>query len=325
MSSNSKLNPFDVYNATYKRIRGHEIDASILIPANLGPGNHPLIVRWHGGFLIGGSRLFMPWFPQWILDYAVSKGAVLISPDYRLMPEASGLDILSDLADFWKWVRSGLQQELYRMSDVLGWKQEVNVDTNDTLVIGESAGGYLALQSALLHPNVGIKACIAAYPVIDIKSRFFSEDYPKPMLIFRENIPVGRLEAHIANTKPGTVVTADGWPPERIDLAICAVQRGRYLDLVGTDTSLFPLENLERANGLPAIWIYHGKGDSAVPVEHSMGFTKSLRKLRPDAAVQLSLEEGEHGLDAEVSLSTSWIKDGLAIIEGYWPSSGSKM
>jgi len=325
MSLKSKLDPFEVYNATYKVIKGHDIDASILIPANLKDGKHPLIVRWHGGFLIGGSRLFLPWFPQWILDYAVFKGAVLISPDYRLMPEANGLDILADLSHFWKWIHSGLQQELYKMSSALGWKREVNVDIENILVVGESAGGYLALQSALLHANAGIKACIAAYPVIDIKSRFFSEDYPKPMLIFKENVPLGRLEAHIANTKPGTVVTADGWPPERIDLAICAVQRGRYLDLIGKERILFPLENLEYAKNIPAIWVYHGKQDSAVPVEHSISFVKRLKELHPDALVHLTLEEGEHGLDAEVTLSTPWVKEGLEMVKQHWPSAAPRM
>jgi hypothetical protein len=31
-----------------------------------------------------------------------------VTPDYRLMPEANGSEILDDVEDFWTWVHGGL-------------------------------------------------------------------------------------------------------------------------------------------------------------------------------------------------------------------------
>lgn len=61
----AKLTPFNVTDVTYKTVNGHPIGASILIPKSMSSGRRPLIVRWHGGFLVGGARLYMDWFPNW--------------------------------------------------------------------------------------------------------------------------------------------------------------------------------------------------------------------------------------------------------------------
>lgn len=57
-----------------------------------------------------------------------------MSADYRLLPEASGLDILGDLDSLWEWVFSGLQKEL---------APGIEVDLDKILLQGESAGIYL--------------------------------------------------------------------------------------------------------------------------------------------------------------------------------------
>ena len=65
---------------------------------------------------------------------------MFVSADYRLMPESSGLDILDDVSDFWKWVKGGeLQREVGKL------KQGVEADLEKLIVYGESAGGTLAL------------------------------------------------------------------------------------------------------------------------------------------------------------------------------------
>lgn len=154
-------------------------------------------MRWHGGFLIAGARLYMPFFPQWLFDFSRTRGAVLVVPDYHLLPEASSLDILTDVADFWAWTQRDLPIELARLAP--GYA----VDLTRLGVVGESAGGYLSVQSALLHPEVGIKAVIASYPVLDVDSRFFLEAYNKPILGTPQQ-PVS-----IASIGAGEVVAAD--------------------------------------------------------------------------------------------------------------------
>lgn len=45
---------------------------------------------------------------QRLLDLCISIPSLLIAPDYRLLPEANGVDILSDLEDFWQWLHNSL-------------------------------------------------------------------------------------------------------------------------------------------------------------------------------------------------------------------------
>lgn len=57
-------------------------------------------------------------------------------PDYRLLPDAKGIDILEDLADFWKWVRTDLTTFVSTNSTNVGSE----ADLSKILVLGDSAG-----------------------------------------------------------------------------------------------------------------------------------------------------------------------------------------
>lgn len=38
----------------------------MLVPKNAEKGQTlPVLVRWHGGALINGGRMYEPWFPKW--------------------------------------------------------------------------------------------------------------------------------------------------------------------------------------------------------------------------------------------------------------------
>jgi cephalosporin-C deacetylase-like acetyl esterase len=56
-----KYAAFDLVDVNYKEAKGVPIPASILVPKNVKPGKHPVLVRWHGGCLITGHRLFPEW------------------------------------------------------------------------------------------------------------------------------------------------------------------------------------------------------------------------------------------------------------------------
>lgn len=62
-------------------------------------------------------------------------GAVIVSPNYRLLPEARGLDILEDMRAFWAWMDAGSAQ---RYLD--GMDGSIKLDASRTLLVGESAG-----------------------------------------------------------------------------------------------------------------------------------------------------------------------------------------
>ncbi|THV75269.1 alpha/beta-hydrolase [Aureobasidium pullulans] len=152
MATSSKYSDFDQKDVVYKIVNDQDISATILVPRNITPGKHPLLVHFHGGFLICGSNLYEEWHATWTIQLAAQKNAILVTPNYRLLPEANGREVLDDINDFWSWVKTSLPSEVAKMA------KGVEVDTTNTLVAGESAGGYLAIQSSLLRPSAGIKA-----------------------------------------------------------------------------------------------------------------------------------------------------------------------
>lgn len=86
---------------------------------------------------VTGSSLYAPWFNDWILDYAIANRAVVISPNYRLLPEATGRDILDDIHDFWHWLRNTASVDgILRQTGYDG----ISLDRSSILLIGESAG-----------------------------------------------------------------------------------------------------------------------------------------------------------------------------------------
>lgn len=83
-----------------------------------------------------GSSLFPAWFSKWILDYAESQSAIIVSPDYRLLPEAKGTDILEDIGAFWEWFKSDGPDQYLKDAN----RTNVSLDKEQLLLLGESAG-----------------------------------------------------------------------------------------------------------------------------------------------------------------------------------------
>ncbi|OMP85220.1 hypothetical protein BK809_0003888 [Diplodia seriata] len=119
---------------------------------------------------VNGTRLHAPWFPPYLLTYAIAHSATIVSPDYRLLPEASGLDILSDISSLWSWLFTSLHAYLL-LKDPLN--TPCGVDLGQIMVSGESAGGWLAIQSALMHPN-RIKVILGIFPMLDLGDEHFT-------------------------------------------------------------------------------------------------------------------------------------------------------
>ncbi|CAG8341584.1 unnamed protein product [Penicillium salamii] len=321
-----KYQPFEVIGTSYKTFNeGHShINTDILIPRALlskqAPTKCPVMVRIHGGFLVTGSSRYPPWFANWTLDYALLKEAIIVAPDYRLLPEVSGKDILEDMNDFWRWIHSsGFFKIVHDAS-----AGHITPDVSRLLVVGESAGGYLAMHLALSYPS-DIRAVIGAYPILDLKSRFYTEAYSKPILGV-PNMSNDILEEHLAMTRatssPPVVTAAD--PPDRLKLAFSIFQNGRLLEFLGSkDPDLFPMERVENlattgSLRLPPTFIFHGKQDSAVPFEGSQRFVDLVRETSPASVIRFLGRDGDHGVDFEATLETDWLKDGLDVISGAW-------
>ena len=103
------------------------------------------------------------------------------------MPEANGLDILQDVRDLFAWLLTP-----DNLSATL--PEGVSGDVENILVTGESAGGWLALQSALLaETRPKVCAVISLYPMIDFRDAHYTGKHEKHL--FRPEAP--KLDRHI--------------------------------------------------------------------------------------------------------------------------------
>lgn len=151
-----------------------------------------------------------------------------------------------------------------------------------------------------------VQSVVAAYPMLDLKSPFYTEVYSKP-IVGVPNIPNSVIEENLDSVRfgrrPAVVTAAD--PPERLELAFSIVQNGRFLEFFGAHNSdLFPMERIEtftvaETAELPPFFIFHGEQDSAVPAEGSRRFVSLLRERFPDNKNQLYIQSGDHGFDVD--------------------------
>ncbi|KAF2137942.1 uncharacterized protein K452DRAFT_235202 [Aplosporella prunicola CBS 121167] len=312
---------FTQHHCTYKHVNGHPIDLTVFVPSDLPRDTNaparPVIARFHGGGLITGARLHPGSFAPWILELARAQGAVLVTPDYRLLPEARGADVLADVADFWAWLRSpqGLQAAV----------PDLPVDIDRVLAMGDSAGGMLALQAAFMGAP-GIRALITAYPMVDLRSDHFTRRCEKNILglpMLDEELVEEYIEA--ARSKPG-VVLASADIPDRMDLMIAVFQHARFGELLGPERELYPFDRLEdvsRAGArLPPLLVTHGSDDSIMPSSGSRLFVEAWRRWQPEARVELVMRPGEHGFDNSVGADEEWFKGPLEAIVREWLGTG---
>ncbi|KAM0428474.1 hypothetical protein ACHAPT_006834 [Fusarium lateritium] len=320
------FNGFDITRAHFESA-GVEIGVDILIPKRKSTAARPIIVRIHGGFLITGSSLFPAWFSKWILDFAGEHDAIILSPNYRLLPEVKGWDIIQDMANFWTWVQSGGPGR--HLASV--GRSNVAMNLSQSLLIGESAGGYLALQS-VLSGFTSPKAMITLYPMIDMQSAHYTQPYHKP-IVGVSNYPRETADGFISATA-GNAALTEADPPTRLDSAIAVVQNGRFLELLGQEPELFVLGRIEsglvppREAGkplLPPLFLLHGENDSAVPVEGTRKLVNILQNSHQDTKFHVAIQPGDHGFDFTATTQDGWLREGLDFITSPWLTDKSRI
>lgn len=57
----------------------------------------------------------------------------------------------------------------------------MEVDLSRIITSGESAGGFLSIITGLYHVE-SVRSVMAAYPVVDVRSQYFTDDYEKAVL-----------------------------------------------------------------------------------------------------------------------------------------------
>ena len=95
---------------------------------------------------------------------------------------------------------------------------------------------------------------------------------------------------------------------------LCMIQQGVYNDYFDVKKPiLFPIERLENGERLPSAGglIWHGKEDSAVPVEGSVRFSEAVKKHCSDVNFSLLVRPGDHGFDIDARLNDAWVEEAL--------------
>ncbi|KAH6952258.1 Alpha/Beta hydrolase protein [Fusarium avenaceum] len=174
----------------------------------------------------------------------------------------------------------------------------VSVDTGRIHSTGESAGGYLSIMMGLSHPKE-TRVVTAAYLMLDLADEHFIKGPETPTLGMR--MPRSVVDEHYEKIRKG--------------------EHGVFSTLLPLEKRhLFPLERLEDGMRFPrgGVFVWHGEGDSVVPVKGSVKFEQAVRELDPELVFRLTLRDGEHGFDASASIDDRWMEEGLRGLVEAW-------
>ena len=106
------------------------------IPEILNDGKkHPVIVYYHGGAFLEGDKKYR----VSICEYYAKEGCFVFCPNYRMPPEVDYKGLIKDCVDSLNFVSS--------------LSQKYNIDLENIVLTGDSAGGYIASYLAAIKYN----------------------------------------------------------------------------------------------------------------------------------------------------------------------------
>jgi len=304
---------FNITKTPYKTINAQPIPLYVLLPKSLPAGPAPILIHIHGGFLFAGNALYPDWSTSWSRTFNLQHNAIRISANYRLAPEANGLEILSDIRDLLTWVENDLAGYLKSIGS------NVVPDVGKVMVYGESAGGYLAIQAGLMRSDL-VKAIVASYPMTYLDSPWYAavgDKHPFGIpTVSREEV----LDKYISSMDRSKIVTESD-PYARLPLAIAALQNGLFPEILGKEDEIYPARVLAKTNAatkVPFLFAMHGTEDSAVPAEETKKFTAEWASKFGEGSVIAKFENGEHGFDGHVEYEAPWLQEGLKAVTKAW-------
>jgi dienelactone hydrolase len=143
---------------TYPAADGTQIPGYLTLPPGSDGKNLPAIVMPHGG-----PSARDEWGFDWLAQYFAQRGYAVLQPNYR---GSSGYG-----ADWFQ--KNGFQSWRTAVGDVNDggrWLEQQGVAAPGKMaIVGWSYGGYAALQSGVLDPNL-FKAVVAIAPVTDLET-----------------------------------------------------------------------------------------------------------------------------------------------------------
>ncbi|KAJ3144586.1 hypothetical protein HDU89_008147 [Geranomyces variabilis] len=265
-----------------------------------------VVLNIHGGCLvIGGRSITSPIAPRWLLAYMHLHDYVLLTADYRLLPESSGLDAVSDAEAAYQWTRNVLPTLL----------PNVDLDLDRVVVTGGSAGGYFATQLGIAHPEVTV---IAGYPMFDLEDSHYTVQATTG---YWGQPPVPRevIDKIIGSFVPGKIATERVKSPDVLAFGAGMMQQARLGEFLGDDDRVYPRRLLDAILASDASpkrahqkwFVFHGEHDTVVPVRESKKLVERLERW--GAQVRYVTKPGDHGFDSALDG-----EDQAAVHKGHW-------
>lgn len=229
-------------NIRYDRYPETVLD--ILQPRAPSLADRPGVIAIHGGGWVQGDK-------EQMLEQClplVRRGMVVANIEYRLAGSAPAPAAVNDVLKAAQWFQDHAAR--------------YKVDRNRIIAMGTSAGGHLALMTAMapasadLGPSIKIAAVIDFFGIADVVDQI---------------------------TGPNQQPYAAAWIPERPD----RVELARRLS---------PITYVRKR--LPPILVLHGDADPTVPYEQSVTLVKALKNAGDDATL-ITVPGGKHGFTSE--------------------------
>jgi acetyl esterase/lipase len=264
---------------TYKRVGDLALDADVYEHGE--PDGAPIVVWIHGGALIFGHRDTVP---PWLARACSRDGYTLVPIDYRLAPETKLPEIAADVEDAFAWLGRGDDD------DGPGPGRPI-------AVVGESAGGYLALLAgSRARPRPA--AVVSLWGYGDLIGEWYSRPSPHSA---HQGIVLSRADA-LAQVSGPPVADERRRAGDGYAFYLHCRQNGTWpREVAGWDPDREPdrfapfMPVRLVTSGYPPTLLIHGTDDTDVPHDRSVEMAAAMRNEGVEHRL-ISVEGAEHGL-----------------------------
>ncbi|KAK5047196.1 hypothetical protein LTR84_006718 [Exophiala bonariae] len=286
----------------FKTVGDLVLSADVLYPRQKPSSPAPVLIHYHGGFLVFGERY--TFLPEWLAQASVNRGWIFVTPDYRLIPETTAHDSVEDAVDLYHWVSESLSSLIDR-------------ELGSVVVAGSSAGGFLALTTSVV---VKAKPAVAflIYGMLDMINVHY---LTKGSNIFGQPVfDTTETREYLKNIKDKPVLTGYAFPADPTQDPRLKIVSTLHIDATFPDymtgvpglsdkvvqngveaipaehRKLYPL-TFGRLDDLPPVLIVHGQNDTAVPVTLSEVAVQKLQAAGVSVHAEFP-DNAQHGYDA---------------------------
>ncbi|GAA5937619.1 alpha/beta hydrolase [Sporobolomyces koalae] len=295
------------HTLTYRTVRGLDIQLDYILPerdADSGARKPPIVVWFHGGGLIQGSRIGVYSYPH--LSRAPSKfNLCLVAADYRLAPQTRFPQILSDLTSLFSYISSAAFKTA----------TDNRLDYDRIVVMGSSAGGWLSLLSGLKigFDETGqeyddgltarLRGVVGLYPITTVEDKFWHEPQRRKLTLLYCRLDV------IHNRVIDKAELKEFLDPKADEIQEGILQN-LLLDGTNADPSAFTVAKAIRdkrtVSPLPPVYLVHGTADDKVPENQAVEVVEALRAVG-HSEVRYERREGlNHSFDVDDDMDELW-------------------